>query len=318
MKLLINITKSLFFFSLLFCLVGFIGCNSDDDNKGGFNDKDENCNNTSASNFQTITVDSETREYILHVPTSYDSNTPTPLVINFHGFGGCATDFATEVGSGAIGLNVVADNNNFIVAYPQGVVRTKDSPEWDPGDNGVQNIKDNDVYFTEQLVNEISNNYNIDALRVYATGYSNGGMMAYGLACTKSDIIAAVGIMSGIMLEGTCDMNEYTSVIHFHGADDEVLPLAGNQDFQPVSDVVDFWLNHNNISTSSIETADLNNGEVIRDTYTGGNGNTSFILYTINRENDKPGGHVWFTGDIDGMSANQLLWNFLSSFRLDD
>ena len=310
--------KNLITLFLLFGLVGFMGCNSDDDNKEDFNNKDETCNNITASNFQTITVGSETREYILHIPTSFDSNTPTPLVINFHGFGGCATDFATDVGLGAAGLNAVADNNNFIVAYPQGVVRAKESPEWDPGDSGVQNIKDNDIYFTEQLVNEISSNYNIDALRVYATGYSNGGMMAYGLACTKSDLIAAVGIMSGIMLEGTCNMNEYTSVIHFHGRDDDVLPLAGNQDFQPVSDVIDFWLDHNNIPTSSVETTELNNGDVFRDVYTGGHGNTSFTIYTVNSEHDKPGGHVWFTGEIDGVSPNQVLWDFLSSFRLDD
>ena len=142
--------------------------------------------------------------------------------------------------------------------------------------------------------------------------------MAYGLACTKSDMIAAVGIMSGVMLEGTCDENEFTSVIHFHGIADDVLPLNGNQDFQPVSDVVDFWLNHNNISTSSLVTSELNNGDVVLEEYSGGNGNTSITLYTVNQEHDKDGGHVWFTGDIDGSSPNQILWDFLSSYRLDD
>ena len=74
----------------------------------------------------------------------------------------------------------------------------------------------------------------------------------------------------------------------------------------------------NKISASSLAMAELNNGDVERDEYIGGNENTSFTLYTINREFDKPGGHIWFTGDIDGTSSNQILWDFLSSFRLDD
>jgi polyhydroxybutyrate depolymerase len=204
------------------------------------------------------------------------------------------------------------------VAYPQGVVREKGAAEWDPGDNGSRNIKENDVYFAEQLISDISNEYNVDLSRVYATGYSNGGMMAYGLACSKGNRIAAAGIMSGIMLQGTCDVNEYTSIIHFHGIADDALPYDGNQDFQPVSDVIDFWLNHNNIPTSSLVTTELNGGDVVRDEYTGGNESTSVVLYTINSEHDKPGGHVWFSDDIGGTNPNQILWDFLSNYSLDD
>lgn len=221
-------------------------------------------------------------------------------------------------GGGNSGLNSVADDNNFIVAYPQGIERSKGGAEWDPINNSTSSINDNDIYFIEKLINEINNEYNIDSLRIYATGYSNGGMMAYGLACNRSNLIAAVGIMSGIMLEGSCDETEYTSVIHFHGIADAVLPFNGNQDFQSVTDVVDFWLNHNNIPTTNLTTTELNNGDVELKEYTGGSANTSFSLYTVNSESGKSGGHVWFTEDIDGVSPNQILWNFLSSFKLDD
>ena len=50
---------------------------------------------------------------------------------------------------------------------------------------------------TPLSVNDISSKYNVDIERVYAVGYSNGGMMAYGLANYKSDLIAAVGSVSG-------------------------------------------------------------------------------------------------------------------------
>ena len=299
---------------LLVLLTLTLGCSTEGEGEGG----DVVYNNSAEDGYRTIVQGTVTREYILHVPASYDSNTPTPLVINFHGFGGSASDFSMAIGGGYSNLNSLADSRNFLVAYPQGVVRAKEGAEWDPGDNGSQNINDNDVYFVEQLISDISKEYMVDLSRVYATGYSNGGMMAYGLACSRGDLIAAAGIMSGIMLQGTCDVNEYTSIIHFHGIADHVLPYEGNQDFQPVSDVVKFWLNHNNIPTSSRVTTELNGGDVVRDEYQGGNENTSVVLYTINREHDKPGGHVWFSDDIGGTNPNQILWDFLSNYSRDD
>jgi len=143
-------------------------------------------------------------------------------------------------------------------------------------------------------------------------------MMAYGLACSGGSFIAAVGIMSGTMLPETCDTDEYTSIIHFHGIADEVLPYDGNQDFQSISNVVDFWLDHNEIDVTNLQRDELNNGDVIKEEYTGGAENTSLVLYTINNEYGKTGGHVWFSDTIDGGSPNQVLWNFLSNYSLDD
>ena len=291
---------------LLMLLVSFIGCGAD----SKFNDTDQ-------SGRRTIVQDTETREYILHVPASYDKNDPTPLLINFHGFGGRAADYSRDIGD-FYNLNSLADTRNFLVAYPQAVMREKEGVYWDPGDDGSQNITKNDMYFVEQLISDISNEYNIDVSRVYACGYSNGGMMAYGLACSRGDLIAAAGIMSGIMLRGTCDNNEYTSIIHFHGMAEDVLPYDGNENSQSVSDVVNFWLNHNNIPASSLVKKELNNGDVLRYEYTGGNENTSVVLYAIKREHDKPGGHVWFSDAIDEVHPNQILWDFLSQYSLDD
>ena len=284
-----------------------------------FCEGNDSCNNAVEDGYRTIGQDGATREYIVHVPASYDSNTPTPLVISFHGFGGCAAGFSGTIGDGDSGLDSVADGSNFLVAYPQGVTRTKDSAEWDPGDNGSQDINDNDVLFAEQLVSAVSAEYNVDVSRVYAAGYSNGGMMAYGLACLRGDLFAAVGIMSGIMLPAeACDADEYTSIIHFHGIADDVLPYEGNGDFQSVPEVVDFWLNHNVVPPSSLVTTELNGGDVARDAYTGGRENTSVVLYAVASEHDKPGGHVWFTEDIGQTSPNQILWDFLSNYSLDD
>ena len=309
-------TKNIFVLLLLTTLL--YACQQDDENivnttGDKTTDKEYDCINANHSGYKTVVHEGVTREYILYIPTSYDSNTPSPLLLAFHGYGGCASSFTSEVGD----LNSLADSEGFIVSYPQAVVGEKGAAYWDPGDNGIQNIDENDVFFTEQLIAAISNEYNVKSSQVYATGYSNGGMMSYGLACGRGDLIAAVGIMSGIMLEQTCDANEHTSVIHFHSTFDDVLPYSGNQDYQSVSDVMDFWLSHNGIPDSNLVTTAFNDGDMVRASYEGGTDNTSVVLYTDNEEHEK-GGHVWFSGDIDGNSPNQILWDFLSSYSLDD
>jgi len=293
----------------------FVGCGQDDFIK---DDKDEQCNNSEFQGYQTIELGTSQREYILYLPTSYNEDNPTPLIINFHGFGGCVSEFISNTGISDSGLNVEADLNNFIVAYPQGITRQKGAPEWDPGNNGSQNINENDIYFVEQLIADIDAAHNIDLNRIYATGYSNGGMMAYGLACQLSNRIAAVGIMSGVMLPDDCNIDESTSIIHFHGISDDVLPVQGNQEYQSIPSIVEFWLDHNQIPSTNLVTTSLNNGDVLLDEYAEGNANTVFNLYTVNREFDKSGGHVWFTGNINGKSPNQILWEFLIQFSLED
>lgn len=305
-------TKLYYTLSLLVLAALIMGCESDNSTLN-----EDKSKVSTIAGYRTINVGNLTREYILYIPSSYAKSKPTPLVINFHGFGDSAADYAKTIGK-FYNFNSLADTSNFIVAYPQAVMREKEGVYWDPGDNGSENIYDNDVYFTELLITEISKDYNVDLSRVYAIGYSNGGMMAYGLACNSGDHIAAVGIMSGIMLKGSCDESARTSVIHFHGSQDDVLPLEGDDESQSVSDVIGFWLDHNNILPSSLVMTKLNNGDVLRYEYDSENKKSSVVLYVINREYNKPGGHVWFSGDIDGISPNQILWEFLSGFTLDN
>ncbi|MEC8276749.1 MAG: PHB depolymerase family esterase [Myxococcota bacterium] len=296
------------FISLLFVFFSF-GCARTGAKEGMYGD----CNNEAVDGYQTLTDGDITREYILHLPANYDANAEYPLVISFHGNSGCAGAFgsASYGGDGNSDLSSQADSNGFIVAYPQGIARSKGNTEWDPGDNGATNINDNDVYFVQQLIADISSKHSINGTQIYATGYSNGGMMSYGLACTLGSQIAAVGIMSGIMLEGTCIETDYTPVIHFHGTNDYALPYDGSGDFQSVEDVISFWVSHNQITDPPVTTTS-NNGQVTLDSYSGGAEESSVLLYTI-----EGGGHVWFDQEIDGQRSNDILWNFLSGYDLN-
>ena len=86
----------------------------------------------------------------------------------------------------------------------------------------------------------------VDPNRVYATGISNGGMMAYRLAC-DTNVFAAIGPDAATML-GDCPRPAPVSIIHLHGSADRNIPYDGspgdgvaNIDGPPVPDVITSW-----------------------------------------------------------------------------
>ena len=118
-------------FCLSFTLFSF-GC-------AGGKDGDYSCDNSSADGYQTITDGDVTRDYILHLPTGYDATVEYPLVISFHGNGGCAEMFlAVEVILEAILICLPKQMPMVLSLYPQGVARAKGGTEWDPGETDPQ------------------------------------------------------------------------------------------------------------------------------------------------------------------------------------
>ena len=266
------------------------------------------CDNASVEGYRTLEQDGTTREYILHVPASYDASSADPLglVIVFHGNGQCASNF-TSAQSGA-SMDAIGDAQNALIAYPQGLVRGKGAEEFDPTASESTNISESDFAFVDAILAEIQAEYTVDPERVYAAGYSNGGMMTYGLACHRGDVFGAFGIMSGIMLPDTsCNPEHTPSIVHFHGTSDFAIPYDGSGNFPAVADTINFWLGHNGLSAETVETTALDNGSVTRDAYTGGTNGSSVVLYTIDE-----GDHVWFEDPIGGQSPNSILWEFLS------
>ena len=260
---------------------------------------------------QVIDGETITREYIIHVPSGYQEGDNLPLVIVYHGFGGCAYYMADETG----GLNDLADEEKFFVAYPQAAYRpAKEDTYWEPGFNGGESIYQDDVFFSEQLIDHIEDEFSLDLSRVYAAGYSNGGMLTYSLACLRGDLLAGVCIMSGALLDGmdSCDPTQPVPMIIFHGTGDFELPYNGNQYYSSVPDVVSLWLDHFQIPTSTLSSTELNGGNVVHDSYHGGTNNTCLSFYTVVEEFGFPGDHVWFSQSMDGVSPNRIMWEFFT------
>jgi len=174
---------------------------------------------------RTISVGTLQRRYQVHVPKKYADTDPTPVIVVFHGGGGNPAGMVRLTG-----LNAKSEQSGFIVVYPFG-------SGLDPGRgltfNGggccgyaLQNKRD-DVGFTRTLLDDLASVANVDTNRVFATGLSNGGIMAYYLASELSDRIAAIAPVGGPMMTETCHPTRPVSVMHFHGTADEFAPFRG-------------------------------------------------------------------------------------------
>ena len=294
--------KTLLCFTLLILVIS--SCKNDD-GKGDDYNSDECYLNTNA---QTIVHDGIEREYILYVPNSYDGTSAVPLLLNFHGFGGSASEFINDAD-----MRAEAEANSFILVYPQGSCLNGAS-HWNPcpidGDN--KSTAD-DVGFVEAMISEISSQYNLDMERIYAAGYSNGGMMAYGLANYKSDLIAAVASVSGTMLNCTGPTSHPMPVVHLHGTSDGVVSYNGSNDWNSVQSTLDYWTSFNNTISTPTINVDTSSGMTIEHyVYSQGDNSVSVEHYKY-----IGGDHVWFNELYQGQNASNLVWSFMSKYDIN-
>ncbi|MEW6005999.1 MAG: PHB depolymerase family esterase, partial [Stygiobacter sp.] len=281
----------------------------------------------------SIICDGLKRTYLIHIPPSWDENKSMPLVIALHGGGGTGERMVEHTQGG---FNTLADKNDFIVVYPDGVEK-----HWNDGRSGeetrhrVHKENVNDIGFISSLIDHLIKELNIDPNRVYVTGISNGAMMSYRLACELTEKIAAVAPVAGNMPENlypSCSPSRPISVLAINNINDPLMPWKGGNITGPfgmkklgkvlsVSETVKFWVNHNNCSSSPLISYEPDNDpqdgtRVLKEVYDGGKEGTEVILYTI-----EGGGHTWPGGyqyqperivgktsrDID---ANEVIWNF--------
>ena len=244
----------------------------------------------------------------MYIPDSYDGVSTIPLVLNFHGFGESASDFMNSAD-----MRTVSESNTFILVYPQGSC-LNGSSHWNACPIGGDNKSDSDDFgFVESIISEISSQYNFDLERVYAAGYSNGGMMAYGLANYKSDLIAAVASVSGVMLDCIGSTSHPMPVVHLHGTSDNVIPFNGGNGWYSVQKTLDHWINFNNTTSTPTVSIDGSEGITIEH-YVYDEGNNSVFV-----EHYKyiGGNHVWFSSTFQGLNTSELIWNFMSRYDIN-
>ena len=180
----------------------------------------------------TITIEGmQPRTFFLNVPASYTPGTPTPLLLAFHS----RTTNGKEILATSQILSWAAAMNIIVVAVNGAVHEGYSS--WNAGRccTNATTYEENDVLLTSTIIDYLESLATIDASRVWAMGHSNGGMMAYRLACELSDKITAVAVVTGALVDDSCNPTQPVSVIHLHGNLDPTVPFHGGGKFETPS-----------------------------------------------------------------------------------
>lgn len=169
------------------------------------------------------------RSYIVHLPKNYTQEKNHPLVIALHGGGGRAKHFNRSTRSR---FNDLADAENFILVYPQGVNKSwNDNSKRDTlGYARRWNV--DDVGFLKKMIIKLEKDYAVDSDHIFACGISNGGLMSLTLAVELPDTIKAIGMVaSNFSEEQAKEMTPQSqfSLIMIHGDKDFLFPYEAGE-----------------------------------------------------------------------------------------
>jgi polyhydroxybutyrate depolymerase len=278
---------------------------------------------------RTIDVDHRARTYLVHVPPSSDAHTPLPVVLVLHG--GLSN---AEAAVRFTGLNEKADQAGFLAVYPNGTGRLPRALTWNAGNccGYAEREGVDDVAFVRALLDDLATHFAVDRTRVYATGISNGGIMAYRLAAELSDRIAAIASISGPIGTTAIHPSRPVSILHFHGTADEFAPFAGGSGrkslssihFHSVAESIAAWVKADGCAAapqvSALPSVPGDDTRVRSETYAPCTDGAEVVLYVV-----EGGGHAWpgrqprigFLGTSTmSVSANDRMWEFFTKHPL--
>jgi polyhydroxybutyrate depolymerase len=268
------------------------------------------------------------RAYLVHVPPAVAAGRALPVLLSFHG--GMAN---AAVHQRFAKTDELADREGFFVVYPDGTGRGR-ALTWNGGAccgpavwNGVD-----DVGFALAVVDDLATRVRVDRHRIYATGMSNGGMMAHRLAAEAPDKIAAIAPVAGGLVYQRFAPARPVPVLHVHSLDDPRAlyhgglggRLAGNRAMHPdVDEMMAKWAAADGCANGSavVDERRAENGDTAKlIAWRGCAAGSEVALWQLTGA-----GHVWpghpanlarlLGQDTTVIDANEEIWKFVSRFR---
>lgn len=174
------------------------------------------------------------RSATLLLPETADRSEPRPLIVLLHGYGSRASE-----ADGYFQFSQWVDDGHFGLLLPNGTVDQIRNQFWNATDEccDIFGVETDDVGYIKSLIEEAHNHAAFD--QVFVVGHSNGGFMAYRLACEDVPGLTAIVSLAGGAFANPDDCATPTplSVLQIHGTKDaEVLYEGGRLPSHPDSD----------------------------------------------------------------------------------
>jgi polyhydroxybutyrate depolymerase len=307
---------------------------------------------------QYVNVNGKLRTFVVHLPIGYDSRNKYPVVILLHSTDETAQDMAR-----LSRFDFVADRYGFIAFYPN-----SDGDSWDigaavaqpkrptgrrgglgglgmpmpfpfPGGEGAQERGSSqngdhpdDVAFIDEMLDKLTGAYSVDSNRIFATGYSDGGLMDFQLGCTMSRRVAAIAPVAAAMpkeMSARCKLSRGVPLLMMNGTSDPVVHYGGGKvkgaafTTLSVQTTVGTWAELDRCNPKPTQAAlpphDEHGMKTRLDTYSNCRDGAEVALYTI-----EGGGNTWPSGDdfmpekevgktSTDLDADEVIWSFFSS-----
>ncbi|MFC1960824.1 alpha/beta hydrolase family esterase [Chloroflexota bacterium] len=217
-----------------------------------------------------LLAEENARTYTVYVPAGYDPAEPAPVMVSLHGRYGTGSGTAAYTG-----MNEIAEENNFIAVYPDGLRYPDATYAYDFGWNYFEGASFfiesdiNDTFFLATLLDDLALDLNIDRSRIYVNGMSNGGFMALHLACVDAERYAGFASVAGsghFGLQEICQTHIPVPIMIVHGTHDDNVLWQGRSEMiggrsrytsYPIPMVFEFFAQQNGCSLDAPETTDI-------------------------------------------------------------
>jgi len=271
------------------------------------------------------------RYFLMHVPPGLDTTAPVTVILALHGGGGTPEGMMEMSG-----FNALADSQNIVVIYPSGSGSTQLRLFWNIllSDTYASENNIDDIGFMNLVLERVGEMINVDPSRMYAAGFSQGGMMCYRLACDAgfSAKLAAIGVVGATMTVApdACAAVRPVPVISFHGQQDPFSNFKGgiaenaprnDQVVRPgVAESIQFWARRGGLP--EVPAASGMRGTAELQQFGPGTNDFQVVSWVIH-----DGGHTWpgssgnlpewMMGKVNrDIDATALIWDFFSRHPL--
>lgn len=192
----------------------------------------------------------------LYIPEGYDPETPAPLVVLLHGY--AATGLLQEI---YLRLRPLADELGFLYAYPDGTTDRVGLHFWNATDACCDEFGSgvDDSTYLKKLIRTIRSQCSVDKRRIGLIGHSNGGFMAYRMACDHAKLISSIASFAGATYENPddCEPSEPVHVLQVHGTLDDRIFYDGGRLFGTAypgaEESTEIWADYNGCAIEPVD-----------------------------------------------------------------